>query len=64
MFKAVLDKDYTNLCDNKHPVEGELFGEDTTERLRTGKESNLASKQLTKYQTSFPKRSDRDFITD
>lgn len=48
LFKADLDKDYKALCNNKHPVEGELFGEDLAERLKTVKESNKASKQLTK----------------
>lgn len=28
MFKADLDKDYKTLCNNKHPVHGELFGSD------------------------------------
>ena len=60
LFKAGLDKDYTTICNNKHPVEGELLGKDLTERLKTVRESNLASKQLTKYQTSFPKRYDRE----
>ncbi|XP_028397080.1 uncharacterized protein LOC114520931 [Dendronephthya gigantea] len=46
LFKADLDKDYKTLCNNKHPVEGELFGEDLIERLKTVKESNKASKQL------------------
>jgi hypothetical protein len=60
MFKADLDKDYKALCNNKHPVEGELFGSDLIERLKTVKESNKASKQLTKYQSGFTKRSGRE----
>ena len=31
MFKADLDKDYKTLCNNKHPVEGELFESDLIE---------------------------------
>ena len=62
LFKAGLDKVYTTVCTNEHAVEGELFGEDLTERLKAVEESNLASKQLTKYQKSFPKRSDREKI--
>ena len=62
LFKAGFDKDYTTLCNNKQPVEGELFVEDLTERLKTVKKSNLAFKQLTNYQTSFAKRSDREKI--
>ena len=60
MFKADLDKDYKALCNNKHPVEDELFGSDNIERLKTVKESNKASKQLTKYQPDFTKRSGRE----
>jgi len=55
LFKADLDKDYKALCNNKHPVEGELFGEDLAERLKTVKESNKASKQLTKKPQGFIK---------
>ena len=43
LFKAGLDKDYTTLCNNKQPVEGELFVEDLTEHLKRVKASNLAS---------------------
>ena len=64
LFKAGLVKDYTTIRNNKHPVEGELFGQDLTERLKTVKKSNLASKQLTKYQTSFAKRYDREILND
>ena len=39
LFKADLDKDYKALCNNKHPVDSELFGEDLAERLQTVKES-------------------------
>ena len=60
MFKAYLDKDYKALCNNKHPVEGELFGLDLIERLKTVKESNKASKQPTKYQSSLTKRPGRE----
>ena len=60
MFKADLDKDYKALCNNKHPVEGEIFGLDLIERLKTVKESNKASKQLTKYQSSLTKRPGRE----
>ena len=60
MFKADLDKDYKALCNNKHPAEGELFGSDLIERLKTVKESNKASKQLTKYQSSPSTQSSRE----
>lgn len=60
MFKADLDKDYKALCNNKHPVEGGLFGSDLIERLKTVKEGNKASKQLTKYQSSLTKRPGRE----
>ena len=63
MFKADLDKDYKALCNNKHPVEGELFGSDLIECLKTVKESNKASKQLTKYQSSLTKRPGREHDT-
>ena len=59
-FKADLDKDYKVLCNNNHPVEGELFRSDLVECLKTVKESNKAFKQLTKYQSSFTKRSGRE----
>ena len=47
-------------CNNKHPVEGERFGSDLIERLKTVKESNKASKQLTKYQSSSSTRCSRE----
>lgn len=56
LFKADLDKDYKALCNNKHPVDGELFGEDLAERLQTVKESNKASEQLTENHKGSSKR--------
>jgi len=56
LFKADLEKDYKALCNNKHPVEGELFGEDLAERLKTVKETKKASKQLTKNHKGSSKR--------
>ena len=59
-FQADLDEDFKALCNNKHPVEGELFGSDLIECLKTVKESNKAPTQLSKYQSSFTKRSGRE----
>lgn len=48
MFKTDLDDNYKALCNNKHPIGSELFGDDFAERLKTVTESNKAAKQLTK----------------
>ena len=48
MFKTDLDDNYKALCNNKHPIGSELFGDDLAERLKTVTESNKAAKQLTK----------------
>ena len=48
MFKTDLDDNYKALCNNKHPIRSELFGDDFTERLKTISESNKAAKQLTR----------------
>ncbi|XP_068738058.1 uncharacterized protein [Montipora capricornis] len=48
MFKTELDDNYKALCNNKHPIGSELFGDDFTERLKTVTESTKAAKQLTR----------------
>ena len=48
MFKTDLDDNYKALCNNKHPIGSELFGDDLAERLKTVTESNKAAKQLTR----------------
>ena len=35
MFKIDLDDNYKVLCNDKHPIGSELFGDDFTERLKT-----------------------------
>lgn len=52
MFKTDLDDNYKALCNNKHPIGSELFGDDFTERLKTVTESNKAAKQLTRSNKS------------
>ena len=52
MFKTDLDDNYKALCNNKHPIGNELFGDDFTERLKTVTESNKAAKQLTRSNKS------------
>ena len=52
MFKTELDDNYKALCNNKHPIGSELFGDDFTERLKTVTESNKAAKQLTRSNKS------------
>ena len=34
MFKIDLDDNYKSLCNNKHPIGSELFGDDFAERLK------------------------------
>ena len=48
LFKPDLDDSYKALCNNKHPIGSELFGDDLAERLKTVNESNKAAKQLTR----------------
>ena len=48
LFKSDLDDNYKALCNNKHPIGSELFGDDLAERLKTVTESNKAAKQLTR----------------
>ena len=48
LFKTDLDDNYKALCNNKHPIGSELFGDDLAERLKTVTESNKAAKQLTR----------------
>lgn len=48
LFKTDLDDSYKALCNNKHPIGSELFGDDLAERLKTVTESNKAAKQLTR----------------
>ena len=48
LFKPDLDDSYKALCNNKHPIGNELFGEDLAERLKTVTKSNKAAKQLTR----------------
>ena len=48
LFKPDLDDSYKALCNNKHPIGSELFGDDLAERLKTVTESNKAAKQLTR----------------
>ena len=52
MFKTDLDDNYKALCNNKHPIGSELFGDDFTEGLKTVTESNKAAKQLTRSNKS------------
>ena len=52
VFKIELDDNYKALCNNKHPIGSELFGDDFTERLKTVTESNKAAKQLTRSNKS------------
>ena len=52
MFKTELDDNYKALCNNKHPIGSERFGDDFTERLKTVTESNKAAKQLTRSNKS------------
>ena len=40
LFKPDLDDSYKALCNNKHPIGSELFGDDLAERLKTVTESN------------------------
>ena len=47
MFKFELNESYKALCNNKHPVGQQLFGDDFGERLKTLTESNKAARQLT-----------------
>ena len=47
MFKFELNESYKALCNNKHPVGQQLFGEDFGERLKTLTESNKAARHLT-----------------
>ena len=48
LFKPDLDDSYKALCNNKHSIGSELFGDDFAERLKTVTESNKAAKQLTR----------------
>ena len=48
IFKTDLDDNYRALCNNKHPIGSELFGDDFREWLKTVSESNKVAKQLTK----------------
>lgn len=64
MFKTDLDEDYKALCNNKHPVGSQLFGDDFSERLKTVTETNKASKQLTGSKTGpKTKASSRPFFS-
>ena len=50
MFKTDLDDNYKALCNNKHPIGSEHFGDDFTEQLKTVTESNKAAKKTHKVQ--------------